>query len=375
MPGPALYLLLFAASAIAQTQDVAHYRVTLRTPPGGIYAGEETEIEFRVEDVARPDPLTGFAPVVRASPSVTIDMPGMPGMPKFTQTAHAEGVPGDYGVHPTFAHGGDFRARITVHPPAGEAFTAEFPIAVRDALNASKRKPLPARFTLVLTTPKSKPRAGEPVELGFTIRDRDDARGFVRDFEMVHESLLHLVIVRRDLSQFGHEHPILGPDGGFRLQYTFPTGGEYHFFADVAPRGAGSQILGAKLDVGGPTETSFDIRKAAPDRTRETGGTTIELTAADVLPAGKTIPVTFTLRDSQTSQPVTDLEPYLGVTGHLMLVHEDAVTFVHSHPDEDGTLRFLSRFPKPGLYRGWLQFKRHGRIWTADFVFRAETVR
>jgi hypothetical protein len=58
-----------------------------------------------------------------------------------------------------------------------------------------------------------------------------------------------------------------------------------------------------------------------------------------------------------------------------MLVHEDGVTFVHSHPDENGGLNFLSRFPKPGLYRGWLQFKRNGRVCTADFLFRAETAR
>jgi hypothetical protein len=58
-----------------------------------------------------------------------------------------------------------------------------------------------------------------------------------------------------------------------------------------------------------------------------------------------------------------------------MLVHEDAATFVHSHPGEDGGLNFLARFPKPGLYHGWLQFKRGGRVWTAEFIFRAESTR
>ena len=53
-----------------------------------------------------------------------------------------------------------------------------------------------------------------------------------------------------------------------------------------------------------------------------------------------------------------------------MIVHEDAVTFVHSHPDRDlepqtGELRFLGRLPKPGLYRAWLQFRRGGRVQTA----------
>jgi hypothetical protein len=32
---------------------------------------------------------------------------------------------------------------------------------------------------------------------------------------------------------------------------------------------------------------------------------------------------------------------------------------------------FLARFPKPGLYRGWGQFQRAGRVLTVDFVVRA----
>ena len=64
-------------------------------------------------------------------------MPEMPGMPKFTETAHAEGVPGDYGIHPTFAHGGAYRLKLTIHPPAAEAFTVEFPLEVLDASERS----------------------------------------------------------------------------------------------------------------------------------------------------------------------------------------------------------------------------------------------
>jgi hypothetical protein len=56
-------------------------------------------------------------------------------------------------------------------------------------------------------------------------------------------------------------------------------------------------------------------------------------------------------------------------------MHEDAATFVHSHPADDRSMDFLARFPKPGMYRGWLQFQRAGRIETAEFTFRAGAVR
>jgi hypothetical protein len=92
----------------------------------------------------------------------------------------------------------------------------------------------------------------------------------------------------------------------------------------------------------------------------QTGGT---------LRARQSAPVVFRIADS------TGLEPYLGAAGHLILIHEDAETFVHSHPTHEtvtgGELRFLSRLPKPGAYRGWLQFQRSGQIVTHAVQVRA----
>ena len=83
----------------------------------------------------------------------------------------------------------------------------------------------------------------------------------------------------------------------------------------------------------------------------------------------KTVPVTVQIKDS------ANLEPYLGAMGHLILIHQDAVTFVHSHPDDragsPGTLVFQARFPKPGVYRAWLQFQRAGRVFTSELRFEA----
>jgi hypothetical protein len=235
-----------------------------------------------------------------------------------------------------------------------------------------------------VSTQPRKPKAGEPVELRLVVRDRDNANAVVSAFETLHEALLHLVIVRRDLSQFAHEHPVAGADGSFRLQYTFAAGGDYRLFADLAPKGAGAQILAAKLSVSGSESGGFDIRKAwnEPAAFRVVGECKIALESPrSSLPVRKTIPVVFTIQDVRTGLPVADLQPYLGASGHLLLVHEDASTFVHSHPDENGlenapalpagSLRFLARFPKPGLYRGWLQIRRGGQVLTADILLQA----
>ena len=364
-------------SAFGQVRQTAgKYQVTLRLPPGGLYAQEETQIEFRVEDTSRPDPLAGYTAVVRATPEAVIDMPAMPGMPKFTETAHAEGAPGDYGIHPTFAHGGEFRLRLGIQPPEGERFTVDFPLSVLDA-GAAKRKPAPPRYTLELTTQPGKAKAGQPVELRLAVHDRERANATVSAFDIAHEKPLHLVIVRRDLSQFAHEHPTLTADGSFHLRWTFPVGGDYRLFADVAPKGAGSQILNARINVAGAPQS---LRPASClGNLRQTPlvpAASVELESSpEELPVRKTVAVVLTVRDSRTGAPVANLEPYLGAMGHLMLVHEDASTFVHSHPDESGPgesrLRFLARFPKPGLYRGWVQFQRDGEVLTADILFHA----
>ena len=308
------------------------------------------QIEFSLQDTTRPDPLTEFTPVVRAVPQAVIDMPAMPGMPKFTETAHPEGIAGDYGIHPTFAHGGEFRLRITVPPD----HNFEFPLNVLDA--APNRKRLPPRFTLDLTSTPRKPKAGEPVDLRFAIRDRDANNRIVSAFDVMHEKLLHLIIVRRDLLHFAHEHPTLQPDGSFTMRYTFASSGDYRLFADVAPKSAGGQIVSAPLSVSGKPAPAPE---PAPDL--------IELLSSPKVPVAKTIPVTIRIRDTAT------LEPYLGAMGHLILIHEDAATFVHSHPAESSgePLVFQARFPKPGHYRAWLQFQRAGKVQTAELSFEA----
>jgi len=189
--------------------------------------------------------------------------------------------------------------------------------------------------------------------------------------------------VSADMQQFAHEHPVLGANGRFILQYVFPTGGEYHLFADVAPKGAGSQILMQPIRVAGPVPASTGTVKFTQSLTDRVDGVEIALRDDPAkLPVGRTQNITFTVRDAATKAPIVDLEPYLGAMAHLMLIHQDGTTFVHSHPDEsdpanghNGSLTFLARFPKPGFYRGWLQIQRADSVKTASFTWEVAAVR
>ena len=359
--------LTIAGESSAVQRSSGKYLVTLRLPPDGVYAQEETEIEFRIVDTSRDDPLTGSVPVIRAQIDVGIEMPSMPGMPAFHELAHPEGVPGDFGVHPTFAHGGDYVLRLSVTPPEDRAFQVEFPISVQDVSNARNRKHTPPRFSVELATSPKTPKPGEEVELRLIVRDREKPKDVFNQFERAHEEFMHLVIVRDDLREFAHEHPALGPNGAFLLRYQFKTAGEYHLFADVAPRNAGSQVLMAKLKVGG--KTSAPAAFAPLSAIQEVDGLRIELKTPAVS-AKRTTEIAFTV------EPATGLQPYLGARAHLIGIHQDAVTFVHAHPDEskpaDGGFVFLGRFPQAGQYRIWIQFKRNDRLVTGEFTLEAK---
>src|SRR5262245_31111093 len=153
------------------------------------------EIEFRVVEPDTPGPDGAPKPLPAwARIRAEADMPSMPSMPKFDQVAHYEGIPGVFGVHPVFPHGGDYRLCLTIQPPdlgtAGgaaqrAALTFDFPLTVQDA----EASPAPAfrkvrPFALELVTIPRRPLAGQPVDLDLTTRMVSSfERREVTDFE------------------------------------------------------------------------------------------------------------------------------------------------------------------------------------------------
>lgn len=353
------------------------YEVTLRLPADGLVAQEEMQIEYRVTDTSRVDPVMGAAPVIRAQARSVIEMPAMPGMAKLIETAHPEGVPGEYGVHPVFPHGGEYRLTLTITPPGAKEFSVQFPINVGDG-GAARGKPKPRPyFAEVRSTPRN-PRAGEPAELVFTVRSRiNGVVAVVKEFDIQHERPMHLIAVRSDLGEFAHEHPEPSPSGEFKLRYTFPSAGEYTLFVDAAPRGAGGQVMPVQLKVSGPKTAKFQLGSMPLDGDARAGPIHVKFATAQYS-VGRTLRLESVVRDAKSNAAVNDIQPYLGALGHMILVHEDGLSFVHSHPDEldekqgrDGRLAFLARFPKPGRYRAWVQVQREGTVHTAPFVVEA----
>ena len=374
----AMCLAFSAVVAIAQdknpTAKVGKYVVELRIPEGGVFAGEEVDIEFRLMDSTKNDEILGMAGIPGAKVVAAISMPAMEGMPVAKPSIHSEGVPGDYGLVAFFPHGGDYQIDLTLTPPGDAPIKTKFMLPVGDE-RPNKGKPRPLPYELVFQK-KLEPKAGLPVEVELQVRDTKD-KSVVKAFDIAHTKNFHLLVASKDLVWFQHDHPEMDESGTWHINLTFPAGGDYLIYGDVAPAGKGSFILPNRIHVDGPSPTWKPNWVTALGPSPDGSVKGYFSVPEGAIPVGKMTSVSIKLLDTTTGAAVSDLEPYLGAMGHLMIFSQDGKTVVHSHPKEDssskpGIVQFNARFPKPGWYRAFGQFQRAGKVLTVPFTFEVK---
>jgi hypothetical protein len=199
----------------------------------------------------------------------------------------------------------------------------------------------------------------------FAFRIVDDRGDAVTKFAVKHEKRLHLVLVRRDGSGFQHVHPTMAADGTWRIPLTLTAAGSYRVFADFAPEGGAATVLGTDLQVPGtftPEPDGHEVTSATVDGYRVTMNGHLE--------AGASAELTATV--TRGGRPVTDLQPYLGANGHLVVLRATDLGYLHVHPMESATagpeVKFMAEVPTPGRYRLYLDFKHNGEVRTAQFT-------
>lgn len=239
-------------------------------------------------------------------------------------------------------------------------------------------------------------------------------------FSTHHDKPMHLVVVSRDLSRFAHLHPALAADGTFQIQINAPSSdpdnadaatavsrpGTYFLFSEVAPAGRSPTVTRFTVRAEGteePVPLVADSRSpqgdivtpaAPPGRPADSYQVGLRVERAEHHPGMAMTHLVVTVRERDAEgryQPVAALEPWLGMTGHGVLVGqagdrvEDRV-FRHLHASEGasggghghhvmqapgGRLTFMltgEDEPPSGLYRLWVQVKHRGRILTAPFT-------
>ncbi|WP_405485761.1 hypothetical protein [Nocardia sp. NBC_00511] len=193
----------------------------------------------------------------------------------------------------------------------------------------------------------------------------------VNDFDPIHDKELHLIVVRRELTGFWHVHPVRAADGTWSVRLNLPEAGAYRAFTDIAPTALGQTItLGADFAIAGEY-----LPRPVPAAERTFAVDGYEVTLDGDLVPGEGRLLTLTVR--KDGEPVTDLQPYLAAYGHLVIVREGDLAYVHVHPNGepgDGVtapgpdVAFHTAVPGRGTYRLFLDFKHGDTVRTAAFT-------
>lgn len=230
--------------------------------------------------------------------------------------------------------------------------------------------------------------AEKPRKYSFFVIDKNGKT--VKDFATVHEKLLHLIVVRKDLGAFQHLHPELDTKTGeFTLNdLTLPTDGAYRIFADFTQTGKEKAVTYEDV-AAGDSHAYPATERLVPKTESEADGYVVHLTADPAIQSGAMARLAFTITKNGT--PVTDLEPYLGAYAHAVIIRNGTLEYLHVHPQTDGhdhaaslfaptayahgldqiqtgTISLMTTFPFGGDYKLFFQIKHAGAVHTFDFI-------
>jgi len=274
-------------------------------------------------------------------------------------------------------------------------------IAVSET-NSANTSASESTFKLDFKTEPGQIQAGAPATLIFTVMDSKNA--VVKDLQVVHEKPLHLLIVSKDLAEFYHIHPEPTSDGSYRVQHTFPNGGDYKFYADFTPPNAKQVVESIDVKVSGAERPKVAL-VADKKLEKSVDGLKVTMKPSAKIEAGQELTLDFAAFDAVTGKPATDLQNYLGELAHFVIISEDLVDFVHAHPmakgermdgmKMDGDMKEKDHnadghshgadsketnkpsayevsahtaFPRAGLYKLWAQFQRGGKVISVPFI-------
>jgi Heavy metal binding domain len=270
-------------------------------------------------------------------------------------------------------------------PRCGMALVRATPFDVRD-------------YGFEFTTSPALVRANEKALWRFKVF-HPSTRQQVVTFEPVHERQYHLFVISQDMEHFQHIHPEEQPDGTWTIDVTLPKAGYYKVLSDFLPSGGATQLIARPIVTAGYSgDLAKDSASLVPDV--DSKKVVDDITASvsydpPTFVAGLYGHVIFNLTDTATGRPITDLQTYLGAFGHTLIMSEDMVDYVHTHPldilasgDDDSMPQFLippgadlekirggptvtfdGLMPKPGRYRAWTQFRRNNTLHTFTTTF------
>lgn len=211
---------------------------------------------------------------------------------------------------------------------------------------------------------ESEVAANVKYEEGLITIDLKDKDQNSPELEILHEKMMHLIIVSADLEDYYHLHPEEKGNGTYTLKFDLPEN-SYKAFVDIKPKNLAYQVSPIELHVGnGHGKHEDNTLKADTNLTKTINEKTVELTTAELV-SNKDVTLNF---DTKGITP----EPYLGALGHVVILDDKGEKFVHVHPASEEKTVFKTKFDKPGLYKVWGEFKFDGKVNIYPFVIEVK---
>lgn len=194
---------------------------------------------------------------------------------------------------------------------------------------------------------------------------QDNEGNPVRDLEINHEKLLHLIVVDEHLENFYHLHPEEIEPGKFKVKTKLEEG-VYKAFVDIKPENLAYQVEAKTFTVGNAAKSTHSHASLVVDKdlVKTIDGQKASLSTTD-LAVNQPITLTFDVHGAK-------LTPYLGAMGHVVILDEEAKEYIHVHPSDDNAPVFETEFSHPGLYKIWAQFQKDGKILTFPYVIEVK---
>lgn len=204
------------------------------------------------------------------------------------------------------------------------------------------------------------------VTLAFKLYGIDAHEFGPSDLNTIHDKLMHLIVLRDDVTQFQHLHPEY-QNGRWTVKATIPQQGGYNVYVEVSPKEESQTILRVPVTIGGKTAQS-QFPAVTSNLTANQDGIQVKLVTPNPLKTQEHSTLKFTL--TRNGQPLTQIEPYLGAFGHVVVTrHGDPADYLHAHPitetkPTNGEVEFESEFPAKGTYTIYAQFQVSGKVLT-----------
>lgn len=256
-----------------------------------------------------------------------------------------------------------------------------------------------------------------PPMLRLRVHDTAAFRAIVSPVVPDHGHMMHLFLVSdADPTFFAHLHPVETDSLVFETPMPAVDAGRVHLFGDLVFEDGRSLtvattftsprvFISGKNSADGDDAIVWEQPVPLGDGARvAVGDNWMTWAGPSVIGAGKPVDLHFVIRDPTGG--VRQIEPYMGMAGHAIVLRDDDSVFVHLHPmgtvaaaaqdvfrarDRGDTTRggrvrghvlaethampvrlsgdvsFPYEFPKPGRYRIWVQIRQGESVSTAAF--------